>query len=157
MTNSADNARAPDPGVPPKGPTALISIQYLRGVAALGVVAWHAQGQAGLVETRVLQAGIEVFFIVSGYVMWLILTERPASPGTFLMKRIARVVPLYWTLTTIIVIMLLVAPGLLQSTRFDAVHVVMSYLFLPWPNPVAEAGLKPLMIPGRTLNYEMFF
>ena len=135
----------------------MMSIQYLRGVAALGVVAWHAQSQMGLGETRVLQAGIEVFFIVSGYVMWLILTERPVSPATFLRKRITRVVPLYWTLTTVILVMLLMAPRLLQNARFDPVHVIMSYLFLPWPNPVVEAGLKPLMIPGWTLNYEMFF
>jgi len=158
MTNSADTVPASvDPGVPPRGPKALMSIQYLRGVAALGVVAWHAQSQMGLGETQVLQAGIEVFFIVSGYVMWLILSERPVSPATFLRKRITRVVPLYWTLTTVILVMLLVAPGMLQSTRFDPVHTIMSYLFLPWPNPVAESGLKPLMIPGWTLNYEMFF
>ena len=140
---------------PPR--TELISIQYLRAVAAVGVVVWHAQGQVGLPETQVLQAGIEIFFVISGYVMWLILSERPVSPGVFLQKRLARVVPLYWLLTSLMVVLLLVAPQLLQSTRFDLAHVVASYLFVAWPNPVEAAGLKPVMIPGWTLNYEMAF
>ena len=140
---------------PPR--TELISIQYLRATAALGVVVWHAQGQVGLAETQVLQAGIEIFFVISGYVMWLILSERPVSPWVFLQKRLARVVPLYWLLTTVMVILLLVAPQLLQSTRFDLPHVIASYLFVAWPNPVEAAGLKPVMIPGWTLNYEMAF
>ena len=140
---------------PPR--TELVSIQYLRAAAALGVVVWHAQGQVGIPETQVLQAGIEIFFVISGYVMWLILGQRPVTPGVFLQKRLARIVPLYWLLTTVMVILLLVAPQLLQSTRFDLPHVVASYLFVAWPNPVEAAGLKPVMIPGWTLNYEMAF
>lgn len=144
--------------IPPSPPrTELVSIQYLRGVAALGVVVWHAQGQVGIPETQVLQAGIEIFFVISGYVMWRILSERPVSPAVFLQKRLARIVPLYWLLTTVMVILLVVAPQLLQSTRFDLSHVVASYLFVAWPNPVEAAGLKPVMIPGWTLNYEMAF
>ncbi|WGM31913.1 acyltransferase [Brevundimonas sp. NIBR11] len=135
----------------------LVSIQYLRAAAALGVVVWHAQGQVGIPETQVLQAGIEIFFVISGYVMWLILGQRPTSPMVFLQKRLARIVPLYWLLTSIMVVLLLVAPQLLQSTRFDLPHVIASYLFVAWPNPVETAGLKPVMIPGWTLNYEMAF
>lgn len=138
-------------------PVELISIQYLRAVAALGVVVWHAQGQVGLANTTVLQAGIEVFFVISGFVMWLILDQRPVSALTFLRKRFTRVVPLYWLLTTVMVILLLAAPQLLQSTRFDVVHVLTSYLFIAWPNPVEGVGLKPVMIPGWTLNYEIAF
>lgn len=134
-----------------------MSIQYLRAIAALGVVVWHAQGQMGLANTTVLQSGIEIFFVISGYVMWLILGERPVSPWTFLKKRLTRVVPLYWLLTTLMVGLLLVAPQLLQSTRFDPTHIVASYLFVAWPNPVEGVGLKPVMIPGWTLNYEMAF
>ncbi len=145
------------PPEPKTGRTELVSVQYLRGVAALGVVLWHAQGQMGLPNTAVLQAGIEIFFVISGYVMWLILGERPVSPMTFLKKRIARVVPLYWLLTTAMVVLLVAAPSLLQSTRFDPAHIVASYLFVAWPNPVEGAGLKPVMIPGWTLNYEMAF
>lgn len=140
---------------PPR--TELISIQYLRATAALGVVVWHAQGQVGVPETQVLQAGIEIFFVISGCVMWLILGQRPVTPGVFLQKRLVRVVPLYWLLTTVMVALLLVAPQLLQSTRFDLPHVIASYLFVAWPNPVEAAGLKPVMIPGWTLNYEMAF
>ncbi|CAN5119574.1 acyltransferase [soil metagenome] len=148
---------SPVPPRPAAKPVELWSIQYLRAAAALGVVVWHAQGQVGLHETAVLQAGIEVFFIISGLVMWLILEARPTDPVTFLKKRLIRIVPLYWVLTTVMVALLLLAPRLLQSTRFDLPHVIASYLFVAWPNPVAAAGLKPVMIPGWTLNYEMAF
>jgi exopolysaccharide production protein ExoZ len=152
MTSAADAPSTPHRPMPE-----LVSIQYLRAVAALGVVVWHAQGQMGLPNTTVLQAGIEIFFVISGYVMWLILADRPVSPWTFVRKRLMRVVPLYWLLTTVMVVLLLLAPQLLQSARFDVAHVVASYLFIAWPNPVEGVGLRPVMIPGWTLNYEMAF
>lgn len=154
---SGDQGGGAPGGVSRSPPTELVSVQYLRAAAALGVVVWHAQGQMGLKETTVLQAGIEIFFVISGYVMWLILARRPVSPASFLKKRLTRVVPLYWVLTSLMVALLLVAPQLLQSARFDPAHVIASYLFVAWPNPVEGAGLKPVMIPGWTLNYEMFF
>ncbi len=154
---SGDQGGGAPGGVSRSPPTELASVQYLRAAAALGVVVWHAQGQMGLKETTVLQAGIEIFFVISGYVMWLILSRRPVSPATFLKKRLIRVVPLYWVLTSLMVGLLLVAPQLLQSARFDPAHIIASYLFVAWPNPAEGAGLKPVMIPGWTLNYEMFF
>lgn len=138
------------------GKVELVSIQYLRGAAAMGVVVWHAQGQMQIPETKILQAGIEIFFVISGYIMWLILTARPVTPMVFLRKRVARIIPLYWALTTFMAAMLLLAPQFLQSSRFDLGHVIASYLFLPWPNP-SGVGLYPLLIPGWTLNYETPF
>ncbi len=47
---------------------------------------------------RVGNAGVDIFFVISGFVMWTAQKtsgKRPTTPGTFLRQRIIRVVPLY--------------------------------------------------------------
>jgi exopolysaccharide production protein ExoZ len=51
---------------------------------------------------------------------------------------------------------MLVSPGSLQSGVFDLPLVVKSYLFVPALNPGTH-DIEPVMAPGWTLNYEMFF
>jgi exopolysaccharide production protein ExoZ len=46
--------------------------------------------------------------------------------------------------------------ALLQSSRFELDHVVASYLFVPSLHPVLGT-MEPVLVPGWTLNYEMFF
>ena len=134
-----------------------LSIQYLRAIAALMVVAWHAEGQVGLAGTRIFQSGIEFFFIISGFVMWIVSNDGESRPGIFMVRRLARVVPLYWVLTSVVAAVALLAPALLQSIRLEPAHLLASYAFAPWPNPTPGVGLRPLLIPGWTLNYEMAF
>jgi peptidoglycan/LPS O-acetylase OafA/YrhL len=137
----------------------LLSLQYLRGLAAMLVVVHHTLGQVMPLGPGVafLQGGVDVFFVISGLVMWLTTSRAPMGAGLFVRKRLARIVPLYWILTSLVVAVLLAAPRLLQTARFDPAHVAASYLFVVWPNPAPGIGLRPLIIPGWTLNYEMFF
>ncbi|WP_121115538.1 acyltransferase family protein [Croceibacterium ferulae] len=139
----------------------LVGIQHLRGIAALMVVVFHLlpplarMGYSGGWPTG-LAGGVDIFFVISGCIMWITTDLRPQTPLQFLRQRIIRLVPLYWAVTTFTLILLLLAPGLLQTARFDAAHVTASYLFVAWPHPVTPA-LEPLVIPGWTLNYEMYF
>ena len=141
----------------PPRPGELVSVQYLRGTASLFVVGWHAAGEVGLGGWPVLQGGIEIFFLISGFVIWTITADRPPSPGAFLARRLARIAPFYWVVTTLVVLLLLAAPGWFQTLRLEPVHVLASYLFLPWMNPTPGVGIRPLVIPGWTLNYEIMF
>jgi len=139
----------------------LVSIQYLRAVAALMVVAFHLLPQLlrmGYDGYRPywLAGGVDVFFVISGFIMWLTTAGRPVSTGGFYLKRIVRIVPLYWLLTSVAVAVLMAAPQLLQSTVYDPWHVVASYLFVPAMRPGAQE-ITPVLHPGWTLNYEMFF
>lgn len=137
------------------------SIQYLRAVAALGVVAHHLAVQFPRFGSTIelpefLSAGVDLFFVISGFIMWMTTRTSDITPAQFYRKRIVRIVPLYWLFTSFLVLIALVAPSVLQSGAFDLNHVIASYLFFPYPHPVVDA-IYPILVPGWTLNYEMFF
>ncbi|PDT03961.1 acyltransferase [Rhizobium chutanense] len=142
----------------------LVQLQYLRAVAALMVVYFHAILQLGKVNPAVDAAafvygetGVDIFFVLSGFVMWLTTSGRAMSPIEFARRRIKRIVPLYWLATLFSAAVALVAPSLLKSTVFNLPHLVASLFFLPWANPADPATITPVVVPGWTLNYEMFF
>jgi exopolysaccharide production protein ExoZ len=112
-------------------------------------------GYDGYWPHHFLDAGVDIFFVISGFIMW-ITTAKGMTTLEFYRRRVLRIVPLYWALTSVVLMTLVVYPSLVQSGRFDALHVVGSYLFLPVVHPV-EGLIHPLLIPGWTLNYEMFF
>jgi exopolysaccharide production protein ExoZ len=134
------------------------SVQYLRAVAALMVVMYHVVHH-WLPETDihhyVLMGGVDVFFVISGFVMWGVTAGREGGSWSFFSKRLKRIVPLYWIITTVMAAIVAVKPALL-NTRFDIAHMIASYLFIPWRHPV-KGVYQPLVIPGWTLNYEMAF
>jgi peptidoglycan/LPS O-acetylase OafA/YrhL len=139
----------------------LLSIQYLRAVAALMVVVFHLVPQLRRMDyggwwPDSLAGGVDVFFIISGFIMWVTTIDRPTTPWTFFRRRLARIAPLYWLLTTVVVLVMLIAPKLLQTTSFGLVHMLASYAFLPAISP-ATGWVNPVVNPGWTLNYEMFF
>ncbi|AOY98941.1 hypothetical protein BKK81_06465 [Cupriavidus sp. USMAHM13] len=140
---------------------AMGSIQYLRAIAALMVVLlhlgvqWQRLGYQGAWPGW-LAGGVDVFFVISGFIMWTTTAARPTTPTDFYVRRIVRIVPLYWLLTILTVTIMLVAPQAVQSSRYDGWHTVASFLFLPSVN-AGTGQIEPVVIPGWTLNYEMFF
>lgn len=148
----------------------LTSLQILRALAALAIALLHFQGDAlkipnaealgfQLFFDRPLGAGVDLFFAISGFVMLYAsrsLFGTPGAAGEFLGRRIARIVPLYWMLTLLLLAIYLVAPNLLSSGNITVPEIVKSFLFIPY-----AAGGTGLMQPvyklGWTLNYEMTF
>jgi exopolysaccharide production protein ExoZ len=141
----------------------VVVIQYLRGLAAVLVVYAHLNTQTlrispdhHLPYASMGIWGVDIFFVISGFIMYIAAVEIDAKPGHFLLRRAIRIVPLYWSLTALIVAGAYVAPTMFFSTRLDASHILASFLFLPWRNPAYD-GYWPVLIPGWTLNYEMYF
>lgn len=138
----------------------LVSLQHLRGIAALMVVCVHLQvqlermgysgGWPGWAAT-----GVDIFFVLSGFLMWNTTAGRDQGPLEFYRRRIVRIVPLYWLLTSVAVAVMVAAPRLMQSVRFDWLNVVGSYLF--FFTPASTGRLEPVLVVGWTLNYEMLF
>jgi peptidoglycan/LPS O-acetylase OafA/YrhL len=143
----------------------LDSIQFLRAVAACMVVVGHAlteslqlAGGDTVGVSQVWQYGVDVFFVISGFIMVITnynLFGEARSFPLFIKKRIIRIVPTYWLFTILMVLAILVFPTQLNKAKFDLAHVISSFLFLPFPNPAG--GDHPVLSLGWTLNYEMFF
>ncbi|GLQ50823.1 acyltransferase family protein [Dyella flava] len=150
-----------DPGSAPARSGPFQSIQVLRGVAALMVVVyhWHDVEQAfgkgpaildGLV--RFGYAGVDIFFVISGFVMAIIAKGQFASPhhaGRFLLDRGLRVLPPYWIYTSMVVALSILATGVLNA---DSAGKSILASFVLWP----QAGF-PLLPVGWTLTYEAYF
>ena len=138
------------------------TIQKLRAVAALAIVGVHLLVQLQRLGFAGewfwgLTAGTDLFFVISGFIMWVTTAGKPVSPGTFLRKRLIRIVPLYWLLTALVLAVALLAPGLTQSTAPQWAHVVKSFLFIPAEHPVLRGEFMPVLPPGWTLELELPF
>ncbi|ULJ72434.1 acyltransferase family protein [Rhizobium gallicum] len=131
----------------------LYGIQYLRAFAALAVVVFHAAERSGGHFT-IGAAGVDVFFVISGFIMWVISDRKPLTPHRFLVDRIRRIAPSYW-LVTVIMIGGAMA-GLFPNLQLDAGHVLGSFVFVPVHSP-STGEIWPILVQGWTLNFEMFF
>jgi peptidoglycan/LPS O-acetylase OafA/YrhL len=101
----------------------IISIQYLRGIASLGVVLCH-YGSNTLSHPLLSkffnfgQAGVYVFFFISGFIIVYSLNKlnyRPQYFFTFLLKRSIRIDPTYFV---VIILTLLLFKGLSYCHSF---------------------------------------
>ncbi len=137
-------------------------IQYLRAVAALMVVWVHAlyiiPGAAQQFNAPNFGgAGVDLFFVISGFIMVVTTAEKELTPAEFFCRRIVRIVPLYWLAT------LAMIPGAaygdsFKSPGYPPVAIAKSLLFVPytalWGHP---GNVFPILAQGWTLNFEMFF
>lgn len=137
-----------------------ITIQYLRGLAAILVLASHALlyplvGEH-LAYGRLGWLGVILFFAISGFIMVAVTGEGRFSARDFLRRRFIRIVPMYWGATLLAAALALVAPNIFKTTVYDTGQLLLSLLFVPFYNPVS-GGIHPLYKLGWTLNYEVFF
>lgn len=138
----------------------IVPIQYLRGLAALLVVSVHTLEQQNWLSTffpySFGHSGVDLFFVISGFIMIYTTHTKDISPQKFMLNRIKRIVPLYWFFTSCLILIALLAPNIVRSFEFDAFHILSSYFFIAYSSPVS-GFYWPVLIPGWTLNYEMFF
>lgn len=132
----------------------LRAIQYLRALAALSVVIYHATQWTGR-SVDLFSAGVDVFFVISGFIMWRTTEDDRTGPGRFLAKRAIRIVPLYWLITLGLTAAALVAPARFSDQQPTLPHVLESLAFIQHLNPKGEPF--PVLQPGWTLNYEAVF
>ena len=136
------------------------NLQALRALAAWMVVAHHMRGSlaevwAPMGETLVFASGVDIFFVLSGYVMVASTKDRPPSALTFWRRRLTRIAPLYWLVTTLILLALLVGLKPVGVAAWDWRDVAASYMFLGAERADGYPG--PLLGVGWTLAYEAFF
>ncbi|HVA15770.1 MAG TPA: acyltransferase [Stellaceae bacterium] len=146
--------------LPARGGAMLVNVQALRALAAFLVVFVHIDVLARLCgfpanSTAFGNAGVDLFFVISGLIMVVTTAEKPQPAYEFIRGRITRIVPLYWTITLIVVAIALLAPTLLQSTTAGPREILDSLAFIPYQRP--DGAVHPIVFVGWTLNYEMLF
>lgn len=150
-----------------EGSSQLKSIQVLRALAAICVVVVHSGnekvtllGGTGWPGQNFLlgAASVDLFFIISGFVMVYAsgsMFGRSDGPRRFYLRRLIRVVPLYWSFTAAIILYIYAAHGAKLWEIYSPASLVASFLF--WPYPRLDGFAFPVHLLGWTLNFEMFF
>jgi peptidoglycan/LPS O-acetylase OafA/YrhL len=148
----------------------IATVQILRALAALTVVFGHTQYDAMITAGRVgftlernhalpWGAGVDLFFIISGFIMVYASARffgQAKAGQAFLMRRLVRIVPLYWVFASAYLFLSSQFGGAASRGQFDLGEIIASYLF--WPLDIFDDGHpRPFYTLGWTLNYEMFF
>lgn len=136
------------------------SIQFLRFVAATGVVLFHSYGAiirhyptsnvdffkhlVGMGES-----GVHIFFVISGFIMAFTSFRKNStfSMKNFIVRRLIRIYPIYW-ICALAYIVYYGAVG--NGYDLNVAEAVGSLLLLP--------GYASMIIgPGWTLSFEVYF
>jgi len=155
--------------VSPSRPT-LLWIQALRALAALAVVVAHTHAETGwfavyqhkpdvLPSFVTGAAGVDLFFVISGFVMVYAsegLFGSPAGARTFLLRRLLRIVPLYWLVIAATLIMWQHLGVSWEQQRLTWSDIPPSMFFYAWPHYMGGSH-DPIVTQSWSLNYEMFF
>jgi len=99
--------------------------------------------------------GVDLFFVISGFVMCMVVHQGRGGPTAFLVDRLTRIVPLYWAMTTMVVLVAWRLPSVMGTTAADLGNYVQSLLFIPHFRE--DGQLFPVLMVGWSLNFEMLF
>lgn len=137
------------------------SIQFLRAFAALMVVWYHACvfadkfGGYQVPISNAGAAGVDIFFVISGFIITHVTRAGTTSQGDFIVRRLIRVVPLYWLYTFVTVAILFAIPSSFAHLKFDVGQLVLSCLLLLSANNAGVTGT--VLGVGWTICYEFYF
>jgi exopolysaccharide production protein ExoZ len=132
------------------------NLQALRAVAAILVVGAHLNYLFETLHVHFAGAsGVDLFFVISGFVMVHTTRVHPPTSAKFIKNRIARIVPIYWLMTAAVFLIAVFAPSFVKATRADPMELLKSLLFIPFRK--SNGIPQPVLFVGWSLNYEMFF
>ncbi len=141
----------------------LDGLQFGRGVAALLVVGLHANdfylpkriydGQQGLTAFNMGYAGVDFFFVLSGFIIYYVHHQhisKPAAFGEFVWKRFTRLYPFYWVLLAFLLLLYTAFPDRGPDAVRDPVAIL--YNLALWPTEEF-----PVIDPAWSLHHELLF
>lgn len=97
--------------------------------------------------------GVDIFFMISGFIMVHVTWQKQrslASAKDFLLARIGRIYPLYWVVSLAVLMVALIRPDMVFSSREIDPVLWKSFLLVP-------DLTSPLLLVGWTLIFEMYF
>lgn len=139
----------------------LPGIQALRGIAAVMVIFMHTYSMEQKYSpdqwlgawTYYGGLGVDIFFVISGFIMVHVTRNYTPGPRTsliFLLRRSARLYPLYWVVSLALLALYALRPEMVFSGIDRAPNLLKSFTLWPDYRP-------PLLAIGWTLTFEMMF
>jgi exopolysaccharide production protein ExoZ len=141
----------------------LVYIQILRFFAALAVVAFHVLGAPPkgfeAPESALTFAlsyggrGVDLFFVISGFVIFYATHASKLTPADFLRRRVERIVPLYFFVIFTVTMLAITLPATFGTPDwYTPRHIIKSLAFIAFTD-----GDMPVVYVGWSLEYEMYF
>lgn len=100
--------------------------------------------------------GLDIFFVLSGFVISISASKNTGKPFRFLTSRFLRVFPNYWLYTLLLVASCALLPAWCYVTQWTPRSLLLSLFLIPNENP-NHYGQYPFLYTGWSLSYEMFF
>jgi peptidoglycan/LPS O-acetylase OafA/YrhL len=158
MSNSVHAQRAKSiPGYVP-------SLDGLRGIAILGVLLFHLGNKLPALHidfaTQYGWAGVDLFFVISGFLITGILLDSAGSEHyfrNFYVRRILRVWPLYFALLAFVFLLLPWFVPALRERIFTQCHPWQSYLLFVQNFFVHDFGIGPVGVTWSLAIEEQFY
>jgi exopolysaccharide production protein ExoZ len=100
-------------------------------------------------------AGVDLFFVLSGYLIYGSLISRPQEFGKFISRRIRRIYPAFIAVFLLYVALSFVFPAeskIPHSLSAGTIYLIENLLLLPGLFPV-----EPINTVAWSLSYEMFY
>jgi len=103
--------------------------------------------------------GADLFFVITGFLMFYLHFDdfgQFHASKKFIIRRIIRIVPIYWLLNSIGFLLLFLIPSLFPHYQgVNLPWVLGCYFFFPWPQ--STGAISPILAVAWTLNYEIHF
>jgi exopolysaccharide production protein ExoZ len=141
----------------------LVYIQILRFLAALAVIAFHVLGTPPkgfeVPESALSFAlsyggrGVDLFFVISGFVIFYATHSSKLTPAEFLRRRVERIVPLYFFVIFTVTTLAITLPATFGTPDwYTPRHIIKSLAFISFTD-----GDMPVVYVGWSLEYEIYF
>src|SRR5665213_1652111 len=114
-----------------------VTFQILRAMAGLG------------------NAGVDLFFLISGFLIYGVLVRKSQPFGKYISRRVRRIYPVFLVVMAIYIVLSTIAPSerkLPSHLPAALLLVVQSILLLP-----GIVQMQPIVGVAWSLSYEMFF
>ena len=131
----------------------LVGVQYLRGFAAIAVLLFHVGDQYKM-PFEIGAAGVDIFFVISGFIIWSTTSNSELSMRRYFWKRLTRVLPLYWIVLAVTFVSVSAKPAFFYDHDASIENFLRSLVLLP---RLKDGAFHPVVVQGWTLSYEVFF
>lgn len=142
------------------------NIQSLRAIAAWAVVYYHyAHHFYDLKPVSTMlkivsfygNFGVDLFFVISGLIMYYSASQRQVSAGEFVRKRLVRIMPAYWFYSMLLFLLIISPIGLVRLDVPYTWKTLAESVVLVSDDSDTGGAKAPLLYVGWTLTFEMIF